>query len=121
MGKVLLHLRLTDLRSGGRPRLWQCAVRYGVLYLVVMPTPAFLLLAITLGTEDGEIGVWLVLACISLLMVYILFWLLLAVHVFTHDNQLLHGKLSMTHNVSTLRHRYFSRWHGARHAHDAAS
>ena len=118
VGKVLLHLRLTDLRSGGRPRLWQCAVRYGVLYLVVMPTPAFLLLAITLGTEDGEIGVWLVLACIGLLMIYILFWLLLAVHVVTHDNQLLHGKLSMTHNVSTLRHRYFARWHGARHAHD---
>ena len=65
------------------------------------------------GTEDGEIGVWLVLACIGLLMVYILFWLLLAVHVVTHDNQLLHGKLSMTHNVSTLRHRYFARWHGA--------
>ena len=79
VGKVLLHLRLTDLRSGDRPRLWQCAVRYGVLYLVVMPTPAFLLLAITLGTEDGEIGVWLVLACIGLLMIYILFWLLLAV------------------------------------------
>ena len=121
VGKALLHLRLTDLRSGGRPRLWQCVVRYGVLYLVVMPTPAFLLLAITLGVQDGAISLWLVLACISLLMVYILFWLLLAVHVFTHDNQLLHGKLSMTHNASTLRHRYFSRWHGARHAHDAAS
>ena len=90
-----------------------------MLYLVVMPTPAFLLLAITLGVQDGAISLWLVLACISLLMVYILFWLLLAVHVFTHDNQLLHGKLSMTHNVSTLRHRYFSRWHGTRHAHDA--
>lgn len=119
VGKTLLHLRLIDLRSGERPKLWQCAVRYGVLYLVIMPTPAFLLLAITLGTQSGTISVWLVLVCIALLMAYILFWLLLAVHVVTHDNQLLHGKLSKTHNVSTLRHRYFAKWHGARHAHDA--
>lgn len=112
IGKVLLHLRLVDRRTGGRPKLWQCVTRYTVLYLVVLPTPAYLLLAITLGLEDGTYDLWLLLGCIALLLIYLLFWLLLAVHVFTHENQLLHGKLSMTRNVSTLRHKY---WH--RHAH----
>lgn len=91
-------------------------VRYTVLYLVVMPTPAYVLLALTLGASSGGINFGLLLACAALLLIYILFWLLLAVHVFTHDNQMLHGKLSMTHNVSTLRHRYFARWHEAHHA-----
>ena len=112
IGKVLLHLRLVDRRTGGRPKLWQCVVRYTVLYLVVLPTPVYLLLAITLGAENGSYELWLLLCCIALLLIYILFWLLLAVHVFTHENQLLHGKLSKTRNVSTLRHKY---WH--RHAH----
>lgn len=116
VGKALLHLRLVDRRDGSRPKLWQCVVRYTVLYLVVMPTPAYVLLALTLGASSDGINFGLLLACAALLLIYILFWLLLAVHVFTHDNQMLHGKLSMTHNVSTLRHRYFARWHEAHHA-----
>ncbi len=103
VGKRLLHLRLTDIRDGGRPKLWQCVVRYTVLYLVVLPTPMVILLVLTLGGLDGGALVWSVLICIVLLLVYVLFWLLMAVQVFTHSIQLLHGKLSMTRNVSTLR------------------
>ncbi len=103
IGKRLLHLRLTDIRDGGRPKLWQCVVRYTVLYLLVLPTPLLLLMAIALGDFSGGRLVLLIGACIALLLVYILFWLLLAVHVFTHSIQLLHDKLSMTQNVSTLR------------------
>lgn len=78
-------------------------VRYTVLYLVVLPTPMVILLVLTLGGLDGGALVWSVLICIVLLLVYVLFWLLMAVQVFTHSIQLLHGKLSMTRNVSTLR------------------
>lgn len=104
LGKVLLHIRLVDRRDGSRPKLWQCLVRYTVLYLVVLPTPFVLLLAIVLGAEAGHYSVWVIVGCIALLLIYILFWLLVAVYVFTHDNQLLHGKLSITRNVSTIRH-----------------
>lgn len=104
IGKVLLHIRLVDRRDGSRPKLWQCLVRYTVLYLVVLPTPFVLLLAIVLGADAGYYSVWVIVGCIALLLIYILFWLLVAVYVFTHDNQLLHGKLSITRNVSTIRH-----------------
>ncbi len=103
LGKSLLRLRLVDRRTGKRPKLWQCVVRYFVLYLVVAPTPAVILLIILMGSQTGY-SLWMVLGCLALLAVYMLFWLLLAIHVLTHDNKLLHDKLSMTQNVSTLRH-----------------
>ncbi|MEG2605039.1 MAG: VanZ family protein [Clostridia bacterium] len=101
-GKLLTHLKLIDIRDGGRPKLWQCVVRYGVLYWVVLPTPAMILTIFMIGGQYGSFTLLMILTCLLLLLVYILFWLLLAVHVFTHSINLLHGKLSMTRNVNTL-------------------
>lgn len=119
-GKALLHLKLVDRRDGGRPKLWQLAVRYGVLYLVVLPTPAFLLAALTLSGTGGQATLLLIALCAVLLALYLMFWLLVAVHALTHANQLLHGKWSMTCNVSTAR-RHVSRRRGRRRSAAAPS
>ncbi|MEG1676182.1 MAG: VanZ family protein [Clostridia bacterium] len=102
-GKMLARLRVVDRRTQGRPKLWQCAVRYVVLYIVVMPAPLAILLVLAMvgRSQSGIMAAMIV--CMVLLLVYIMFWLLLTVHVFTHSIQLLHEKLSMTRNVSTLK------------------
>ena len=102
-GKALLRLRLLDTRSMKRPRLWQCAVRSTVLYGVVMPAPAWVVYVLFAVPPDGEsIEWWMLLVSFILIAIYALFWLLVLVHVFTRSIQLLHDKLAMTRNVSTL-------------------
>lgn len=102
IGKWILHLRVVDRRNNQRPKLWQCMIRYGILYIIVLPAPVLGLTAITLVKGKGLMMVAAILVCLMLAVIYIVFWLLLTVHVFTHSNQLLHGKLSMTRNISTL-------------------
>lgn len=102
IGKWMLHLRTVDRRTDGRPKLWQCLVRYGILYIVVFPAPVIGLTAIMLAQGKRFMMVLAIFGAVILAAIYIVFWLLMAVHVFTHSNQLLHGKLSMTRNISTL-------------------
>lgn len=102
LGKRLLHIRLVDLRTGGRPRLWQCALRYGILYLVIMPQPLYVVLLALHAFENPHQRLVLGIAILLLLMVYVLFWLLVLIHAFTRSIQLLHDKLSQTRNISTV-------------------
>ena len=101
-GKRLTHLRLVDARSGGRPQLWQCAVRYSLLYLVFIPMPFVSLYF--LYTALGNNEQWLALAlCVFLMAVYALCLVWLVIRVLSRSSQLPHGELSKTRNVSTLR------------------
>ncbi|NCB06033.1 MAG: hypothetical protein EOM69_11025, partial [Clostridia bacterium] len=103
-GKRLMRLRLIDDRDGSRPKLWQCVVRYGVLYDLIAPVPvstvALLLLS---GNATEEQRAIYIIACVVLLVIYAAFVVTVAIRVLTRSNQLPHGELSKTRNISTLR------------------
>ena len=100
-GKRLTHLRLIDDRDGSRPKLWQSAVRYTLLYFGFIPLPLVsLVLVFALG--DGAVDLLLLILCITLMLVYITCVILVVIGVLNRSNQLPHGALSKTRNVSTL-------------------
>lgn len=102
VGKRLTHLRLVDERDRGRPKFWQCAVRYGILYVGFAPLPFMALLLVAFAI-DGETTNWLLLMLGALAMLlFLLCLILIAVAVINRNNQLPHGALSHTRNVSTL-------------------
>jgi uncharacterized RDD family membrane protein YckC len=103
IGKRLTHIRLVDARDSGRPRLWQCAVRYSLLYFGFMPLP-FAALLFLLYAMDGEGVQWfLLLLCLFSMLLYAacVVWAILS--VVNRRNQLPHGALSKTRNISTVR------------------
>ncbi len=101
-GKRMTHIRLTDARSDGRPKLWQCAVRYSLLYYVFVPMPFVALLLFYKGMGNGNMQ-WLSLAASGLLtLAYGVCMVVLVVRVLNRSSQLPHGALSKTRNVSTL-------------------
>ena len=60
LGKRITHLKLVDERDMGRPKLWQCAVRYGVLYFGFAPLPFMAVLLFAFAIE-GETTNWLLM------------------------------------------------------------
>jgi glycopeptide antibiotics resistance protein len=103
IGKRLTHIRLVDERSGGNPKLWQCAIRYSLLYYIFIPLP-FVALVLFARAADGDSIPWFtLLLCILLMLIYAtgIVWTLLC--VLNRSNQLPHGALSRTRNISTLR------------------
>lgn len=101
-GKRLLHIRLVDIRTGGAPRLWQTLVRYGLLYLVLLPIPlVFFLVRMAFGLSQGQ-RILLLTLVFLLVVICALFWLVVLIHTFTHSIQLPHDKISRTRNISTL-------------------
>lgn len=101
-GKRMLRMKLVDLRTGGAPRLWQCAVRYGILYFIIFPAPGYLLVMLLMALANPANRIWWGVGIAVLLWIYVLFWLLVLIHAFTRSIQLLHDKLSMTRNMSTI-------------------
>lgn len=103
-GKRLMRLRLIDDRDGSRPKLWQCIVRYGVLYDLIAPVPAatVALLLLSSNATEEQRAIYII-ACVVLLVIYATFVVMVAIHVLTRSNQLPHGELSKTRNISTLR------------------
>jgi len=102
VGKRLTHLRLIDDRDGTRPKLWQNAVRYSLLYFGFIPLPAVSLVLFWFALGDGDVE-WLpLILCIALMLVYVICVILVVIGVLNRSNQLPHGALSKTRNVSTL-------------------
>ena len=102
VGKRLTHLRLVDERDHGRPKLWQCAVRYAILYFGFAPLP-FMALLLFAFAINGETTNWLLMGLGVLTMLLFLTGLaLVGVSVINRSNQLPHGALSRTRNMSTL-------------------
>lgn len=100
-GKLFLHLRLVDSRTLKRPRLWQCIVRYGLFYLVVLPLPVMGLVMVAQmeGTLASVISM-------GLLFLFVVFCVFTIIHAGIRGGKLPHGYFSRTHNISTLkRHR----------------
>ncbi len=101
-GKRLTHLKLVDERDHGRPKLWQCAVRYSILYFGFLPLP-FMALLLFAFAINGDTTDWLLMGLGALTMLLFLTGLaLVAAAVINRSSQLPHGALSRTRNVSTL-------------------
>lgn len=96
-GKLFFHLKLVDIRTGGRPKLWQYLVRYGFFYLLVVTLP-FLALLMFFVQDDG---LALVLG-IVLGALFLVFCIAAVVQSGLKGNQLPHGYFSKTKDVSTL-------------------
>lgn len=102
LGKRITHLKLVDERDMGRPKLWQCAVRYGVLYFGFAPLPFMAVLLFAFAIE-GETTNWLLMTLGAMAMLLFLILLaLIGVAVINRSNQLPHGAFSRTRNLSTL-------------------
>lgn len=102
IGKRLTHIRLVDARTGGRPKLWQCAVRYSLLYFAFLPLPFAALFFLLYAFRDESVQwTWLVL-CILLMLIYVTSFIWIVVSVLNRSSQLPHGVLSKTDNISTL-------------------
>ncbi|MDD3212683.1 MAG: VanZ family protein [Eubacteriales bacterium] len=103
LGKRLTHIRLVDARDGSRPKLWQCAVRYSLLYFGFAPLP-FVALLFFFGSikYDDTKGLWLTL-CILLILLYVACVVWMVIGVLNRSSQLPHGELSKTSNISTVR------------------
>lgn len=100
-GKLFLHLRLVDSRTLKRPRLWQCVVRYGLFYLVVLPLPVMGL--VTVAQMEGTLAA---VISIGLLFLFVVFCVFTIIHAGIRGGKLPHGYFSRTHDISTLkRHR----------------
>ena len=102
IGKRLTHIRLVDARTGGRPKLWQCAVRYSLLYFAFLPLPFVALFFLLYAFRNESVQwTWLVL-CILLMLIYVTCCIWVVVSVLNRSSQLPHGLLSKTDNISTL-------------------
>lgn len=102
IGKRLTHLRLVDERTNGRPKLWQCAVRYALLYFGFVPLP-FVSAGLFLISFSQDTLNWFPLAVGMLMMLlYMVCLVLVVIGVLNRREQLPHGALSQTRNVSTL-------------------
>ena len=101
-GKRLTHIRLTDDRNGSRPKLWQCVLRYSLLYYGFIPLPFVALVLFALAVKRGEVDWLLLILCIALMIVYGVCLILVVVGVLNRSNQLPHGALSKTRNINTL-------------------
>lgn len=105
-GKMLLHIRLVDSRSLGRPKLWQCVVRYGIFYLVVLPAPVMALaMAVVNQADDEALPMVVVILCVLFMLIFVGFCGGAVIVSFRHGKRLPHGWLSRTHDISTLRKR----------------
>ena len=69
-GKRLTHIRLVDDRDGSRPKLWQCAVRYSLLYFGFVPLPFVSLLFFAFALRSGSVDWFLLIVCITLMLIY---------------------------------------------------
>lgn len=102
VGKRLTHLRLVDERNLSSPKLWQCVVRYGVLYVVFVPLPVASMAVFGFAMVQDAPNIPLLILCIVLLLIFAAGMLLTLMAVINRSNQLPHGALSKTRNVSTL-------------------
>ncbi|MDD3335541.1 MAG: VanZ family protein [Eubacteriales bacterium] len=104
VGKLLVRIRLGDVRTSGRPKLWQCIVRYGIFYLIVIPAPVMVLVILSLqGGKSSGNSVLAMIVCLFLMLVFIVFCVATIIMSFSKGNQLPHGWLSKTENFSTLK------------------
>ena len=102
VGKRMTHLRLVDERANSRPRLWQCAVRYSLLYFGFVPLP-FVSAALFLISFRQDMLDWVSLSAGMLIMLlYMVCLVLVVIGVLNRREQLPHGALSQTRIVSTL-------------------
>ena len=101
-GKRLTHIRLVDDRNGGRPKLWQCVVRYSMLYFAVLPLPFVSLIVFAFALEGDSPDIPLLIVCILLMLVFAAFMVLVLISAINRSNKLPHSALSKTDNVSTL-------------------
>lgn len=97
-GKLFFHLRLIDVRTSGRPRLWQCVVRYGFFYLLVLPMPILALLLVAIR-QKSRLFLFGGLAAGALFCVFCVAAL---IQSGLKGNQLPHGYFSKTKDISTL-------------------
>ncbi len=102
-GKSLTHIRLVDSRTGGRPKLWQCLVRYSLVYFAFIPLPFIALVSLVLAFRGDDVQwEWLGL-CVLLMLLYISCLVWIVISVLNRDSRLPHGALSKTDDISTLK------------------
>lgn len=97
-GRRLLRLKLVDARRGGRPRLWQCALHVGILYIAAfrVSTEAVRLLS------AQTLPVWRVALAVTMVAVATAFWIVALLRTFMRNGQLLHCRFSRTREVSVI-------------------
>lgn len=99
-GKLMLHIRLADSRTMKRPKLWQCLVRYGLFYVLILPMP---LLALVLAGNSG--GTLEVVVSLALLMLFVIFCVFVIIHTGIRGGKLPHAYCSQTEDVNTMKRR----------------
>ena len=101
-GKRLMRTRMVDERIHGRPKLWQCIVRYSLVYYLFVPLPFAALFALLLTTDDQAQSMLFVALFAVLAVLYALMVVFVVIRVVSRSSQLPHGQLSKTTTISTL-------------------
>lgn len=129
IGKRLTHLRLADLRSadlqsadlltadlptaglraagpglrgGGRPKLWQTAVRYGSFYFGFLYLPFATLQLLFYGFTRDYVAWGVFWACGLMILAYAVWSVWAIVALFNRERHMPHSILSKTGNVNTF-------------------
>jgi len=102
VGKRLTHLRLVDQHSGGRPKLWQVAVRYSFLYFGFLYLP-FATTQLLFYAFTRDTVVWpLFVLCGLIIIAYGVLCVWAIVAIMDRKRHFPHSILSKTRNMSTL-------------------
>ena len=102
IGKRLTHLRLVDLRGGGRPKLWQTAVRYASFYFGYLYLPVATAQLMFYGFTQDHIAWGIFVICGLLILAYAVWSIWAMIALFDRERHMPHSILSKTGNVNTL-------------------
>ena len=102
VGKRLTHLRLVDLRGGGRPRLWQTAVRYACFYFGYLYLPFATMQLLFYGFTRDHVAWGVFVVCGLMILAFAVWSVWALVALVNRERHMPHSILSKTGNVNTL-------------------
>lgn len=102
IGKRIVKMKVVS-DTGKEIKWWQCMIRYGVLYLILIPMPFILNSLITHFNVNIPLIYFMILILIILLtVIYGCFLIDIFISIFDRNKLLLYEKLSHTKNISTI-------------------
>lgn len=104
-GKLFMRIKLVDSVTLKPPKLWQCCVRYGIFYLLVVPAPvvSLMMLMIRTGNDDPRAQTVALIVGLALIFLFICFCVGATILSGMKGHRLPHGYFSRTIDISTLK------------------
>lgn len=104
IGKYFVSLKVKS-DSGEKTKLYQYVIRYGIVYLIIFPTPAYIIKLMEIF--ENYQNVWVKTACSVVISAFIIYFLFFVLNTFIatvlHHSQASFEKLSHTLQVSTVK------------------